>query len=59
MLIHLREAEVGDGFFAEGSKSLRLADFAGAELFKQLDSFGGGHAGKYAGLPNFLQQKRQ
>ena len=59
MLIHLREAEVGDGFFTEGSKSLRLADFAGAELFKQLGSFGEGHAGKYAGLPNFLQQKRQ
>lgn len=59
MLIHLREAEIGDRFLAEGSKSLRLADFAGAELFKQLGSFGGGHAGKYAGLPNFLQQKRQ
>ena len=38
MLIHLREAEVGDGFFAEGSKSLRLADFAGAALFKPLGS---------------------
>ena len=59
MLIHLREAEIGDWFFAEGSKSLRLADFAGAELLKQLGSFGGGHAGKYAGLPNFLQQKRR
>ena len=58
-MIHLREAEVGDRFFAEGSKSVRVADFAGAELFKQLGSFGGGHAGKYAGLPNFLQQKRQ
>ena len=58
-MIHLRETEIGDGFFAEGSESLRLADFAGAELFKQLGSFGGSHAGKYAGLPNFLQQKRQ
>ena len=58
MLVNLCEAKVGDRFFAQRGESLCLADFAGAEIFKQLSCLGRGHAGKYAELTDFLQQKR-
>ena len=45
VLIDLCEAEISDRFLAKRGEGLRLADFAGAEILKQLGGLGGGHAG--------------